>query len=737
MKYFRQLLRQPLKTLSGMVLMILAVAILCVCIGQALAVQTTTDKLNEQFSTVAIPVGVEGINDFSTSPLVGTEILAWLQQTAQDNPEIVKGITHHGILSAYIPEAAPLNVTATDQYITPYVTIKNLSYYFYQAEPHNMPYSCAMLVITLEEVSEPEIEELTYFVEDRHPSEFENDEAYGEWLTNAEAKSIPRGYTIKLTGTVTDVISLHEGYTNPIGRTARLTFTVPELEQIEELDLIPGEQYVVYGMDYVDEYWKLIGQLNYMGQYDFIQFEPFDSSKLNVLTNQEREIYLARYEATGNAIWKNTYGYFHGIALNKKELEQVNTISMTLGVPISLYEYEAIRENGDGNILEMQKIQDITYTNGNGEMITVSSDEYTERYRIPTIARLEGSVEELFGSPDGALWKEAMTRDTINNHAFAMIGVERLGYLADFALGNTKIVEGRDFTADELSGGSHVCIIHEELALENHLTAGDTVTVNIYSTDFGLPYQEFRTEKKGVLNPTASFYFNTTPFTETATYTIVGICRSERTFPDVAKNEYAFSANTVYVPISSVEIPMETCDSIPFVAAILENGKIEEFHTLAKNAGYAGRFKYCDGDYSTIASNFHNYEKLAQQVLSVGITIYICLLILFLLLYPVSERRTLKTMLSLGSKYSHRFGHVFSLSTAIILPATLLGLLVGTLLWESVVAILQRAAESAMALQIKPGSLAAIAAEQLLLALILSALVSGIIAKPRGMSGRR
>ena len=38
MKTVKQLIRQPLKTLLGVVLMTLAVAVLCICVGQSLAV---------------------------------------------------------------------------------------------------------------------------------------------------------------------------------------------------------------------------------------------------------------------------------------------------------------------------------------------------------------------------------------------------------------------------------------------------------------------------------------------------------------------------------------------------------------------------------------------------------------------------------------------------------------------------------------------------------------------------
>lgn len=733
MKITRQLLRQPLKTFSGILLMTLAVAILCTCVGQALAARTTTEKLNQQFSTVVIPLAAktENLGAVSYSASVNEDVLAWLNQMAVEHPDIVKQISHHGILSAYIPKLTPLNIT-TERYMAETLTQGNIGFYFYQSEPYAVPYSCAMLVITLDEVSEPEEITTSYPIENLSHSDFSSYAEYKEWLANAAQKAVTRGYTVKLTGTVTDVISLQEGYRNSTGRIARLTMTAPTIEQINELNLIPGEQYVVYGMDYVDEYWKLIGELKLDGRYDWMEFEPFDPSKLVAMDEWERKKFQAYYELFQAEEFKDACAYFYGIMIDQREYAMVNALSMTLALPIPMTEYEAIRENTDGKLLELRPIHDVTYTDAAGKTITIPNEEYTDRYQIPTIARLEGSLEDFLSSAEGSLWKNALERDVINNQSFPIIGVDNLNYLADFSLEKTKIVKGRNFTVEELETGARVCIIHEELAFANGLEVGDIVTTHLYSTDWGLPYQN-----KGLLNPTASFYFDTTPFVETAEYTIVGICRGERTFPDVAQNEYAFSSNTIYVPKFSVQAEMETNNSVAFITPVIHNGKLEEFHALAKQSGYMDCFKYNDQGYSVIAENFHNYAALAEQVLTIGAAIYIVLLLLFLLLYPGTQRKAVQNMESLGVPYFRRLAHVLTSSMAIILPATALGGIVGILLWDWVAEVLQSTAGSSVTLELQSGAQAAVACAQLLLALLLNILLSIPVAAHQKLSRRR
>lgn len=49
MRIFRQLYRQAMKTLMGIVTVALAVAVLCVSVGQTIAAHRTEQKLNSTF----------------------------------------------------------------------------------------------------------------------------------------------------------------------------------------------------------------------------------------------------------------------------------------------------------------------------------------------------------------------------------------------------------------------------------------------------------------------------------------------------------------------------------------------------------------------------------------------------------------------------------------------------------------------------------------------------------------
>ena len=191
------------------------------------------------------------------------------------------------------------------------------------------------------------------------------------------------------------------------------------------------------------------------------------------------------------------------------------------------------------------------------------------------------------------------------------------------------------------------------------------------------------------------------------------------------------------VPAASVQTAMEYRSSLPFVSVVLENGTIRQFHELAKRSGYAGRFTYNDQGYSDIAMNFHNYEALARQIMLVGITIYVILLLLYLLMYPASQGKVVWIMESMGCNYGRRFAYVLRSSMLIMVTAAVLGGWLGTLLWDRMVAMLQQRAQSTIALQLDVRMLAIVAAAQLMLGLVLSGFVAVFVALPRGIAKRR
>lgn len=721
-------MRQPVKTLFGIITMTLGAAILCICVGQAIAARTTIRELENSFTTLG--VAAEGAvlvagKEMRVDVELPDEVTAWLTETAQTHPEIVRQISRSGVLSAYIPELEALNYTsggAISTVSSVYGAFPN-HLKSYQHSPMGIPYTCGMLTFVLEELGEPQAIAGTVPIgKVLKEDDFANYEDYEKYLETREVITTVTGYTIQLSGTITGVVSLQEGYRDPTGKTLRVTVLVETLEEYKAMELSPGGEYIAFSTEYFDEDWSLRCEI---ARWDDVEIEAFDPERLYVLEGETLRLWQQ------NSPGQVPYAiYDQWLMLKEEEYLRANSVSMFMG--FTHKQFKTIRDE-DGYISDVREIEERTLTLPNGETETITKQEYVERYQIPMIAKLSTTVQDFLTSEAGKPWQELLQWSEINHQAFMILGVDKLEYVPTFAQEKSRVVAGRDFTEEELATGARVCLIQENLAAVNGLAVGDTITLNLYQTDDNLPYMLFL----GNAVPSASFYFPTTPFTETAEYTIVGLWRGEMLFLDTSQDSTGFSPNTVIVPKSSVQTEMKVSNRMNFNSLILHNGTAEAYRKLAAQMGYEDVFVFHDQGYSEIAEGFHNYDEMADRVLTVGTAIYAVLLVLFLLLFPGSRRKAVQTMDSLGEPFGKRYVHIVAYSALHLIPAAVLGIFIGAAAWQAVINKLIQSADSTITMALDIKVLVLISIAQCAVALMIVFFVALPVAHPFGMSKKR
>lgn len=116
MHSIKQSMRRPARTLLGILLITLAAAVLCVCLGQSLAAGATDSLLDEKYLTVAFP-----------SDLYSPEAHEWAVAYAAEHPEIIKEIRSSVLASAYIQGLEHENFTTRLHY-TDEDGVRDISY---------------------------------------------------------------------------------------------------------------------------------------------------------------------------------------------------------------------------------------------------------------------------------------------------------------------------------------------------------------------------------------------------------------------------------------------------------------------------------------------------------------------------------------------------------------------------------------------------------------------------------
>ena len=356
-------------------------------------------------------------------------------------------------------------------------------------------------------------------------------------------------------------------------------------------------------------------------------------------------------------------------------------------------------ESSDGT-LTPELVTERSYINENGETVICSVEEYRERYSVPTIAHVPDGVDAFLASEEGAEWRTAIEHIEINSHAFPVIGVQKLGYIADFARENARIVEGRDFTQEELDSGERVCIISETLAAKNGIGVGDTIDMNYYIYDWSVPYQSYIKDGRGVVEPAPYFYTSTTGLTDKESYTIVGLYRDETEWTYVEGDLYSFTPNTIFVPESSVTGSMDYSDQAFFRTYVLKNGSVDEFQQMVADAGYDGLFVCYDQGYSVISESLYAYDEVAMRALIVGVSASLVLAALYFILFPLQQKKNVMLMSTLGAPRKNRIAYILGSNLCILLPGTVLGLLLGIGAWQTVSSLLYSSVKAELYLSI-------------------------------------
>ena len=535
------------------------------------------------------------------------------------------------------------------------------------------PYRCAMLEVTITAVG-TEIKERT--------------KSYGTSLE--ELQTFRTSITLLCAGRIERVLGLEQGFASPVGSTIALLIRCYDEEDLAAMELEPGNRYLVYGLDYteMDAMSREMAVLNYYPLYD---------------------------------------------ALFGENLEQVDC-RMTVCNEI---DFPVICQEGDDFVLREDLRNKYIFADNQIRYTQVPAEEMTETYTIPTMVKLSGTGEAFLQEAEGQIWKETLEYMEISNHGFPVLAVDKLGYQVAFARGDSRITEGRDFTQEELTRESRVCIISENLAVGNGLSVGDTIPMQTYGYDPNIEIVQ-REIALGTRFPSAAIYSDVTGFTsQMEEYTIVGIYRQNNAWEN-QDDVYGLTPNVIFVPKGSISGDFRLGNQGIFYTLVLHNGKMKEFQKLQTQAGYPDLFICMDGGYTEIASGLDTYEGVAAKALYIGAGGSAVILLLFLVLCPLQQRKNLFLMGSLGTSPGGKIRHIFVSTMALMVPGVVLGVLTGALLWKQVATVLmgtmhvQIPMEANMAV-LAPCLAAGLVAAMAVLVLTLAAAMSG----SKGMMNRK
>ncbi len=767
MRSIRQLFRQKIKTLAGILLVALAVAVLSVSFAQTLAAASTAVALEETFLTVALPAqlnpsantssiyadylnsgGTAVLGDGNTYEAYKEQVLETYMERyesalafPEEHPELFKGTYRHGLASAYIPA---LTLDNQDAHLpqAEYNT-DNADY-----EPQVRSYAGAMLEVTLTQIGVPSNpgsqETLLYY---------ENGTMQPLYCSVVSDPTQP--VIVEFKATVDRIIALQEGYSDPTGFTLTFTATFSDLAAFEAEALALGDKCLVSAPVYQDRDLDLRISLVHSGRVRFWEGEfpswHLPSMEVTYKTNSGSELDLddphfqayfrqrireewpdlgtelldlVRFLETSSQETRDDYAAF---CWRVREDYQEGIQNGTFFQSSTLLPQIRVRI-GDLWTKLTEEYQIAQFQNAS------LSDTASESVRL---AKLSETAEEFLA--ENADWADNLEILQVNQHTFPILAVENLGYVADFSHGAAQICEGRDFTDEELANGAKVCVLSKSQAEASGLTVGDTLDLHYY--DYALDDEsiQYIHDGYGVVNPTAYRYRGeATPWHgEAETYTIVGLYDQDQPWCNTDYNLHSFTPNTVFVPKSAVTATLDYSEDGLFRTLVLHGDLMHTMQSLVAEAGLEGSFSYYDNGYTNLAKSLDGYRQIAEQFLPVGLLVYGVILALYLFLFPGSQGKELAQMESLGANMGQKLGHALASSLGILIPGTVLGTCLGLGLWDRVAQVLRQIMGTAVEVELEAIQLWAVSAGQVLVAGAMSLVLSWALIRSIDLMNRK
>ncbi len=319
-----------------------------------------------------------------------------------------------------------------------------------------------------------------------------------------------------------------------------------------------------------------------------------------------------------------------------------------------------------------------------------------ETYSFPA-AQCLGTAEEIAASgktgadiADDAVWRSFRAAWEKQQHSLPVIGTDRLESLYAFLTGNCRIAEGRSFTPEEYEQGARVLILSEKEASVRNIRPGDTITLSQYVPAYEEPggvgsASVKQRDGRPRNNPVIDMLNTEQDYGPEETFTVVGIYSM---LGEWSRGTYDFTPNTVFIPRRAQitgavgQIPEAEGGEDLYglqLSVELVNGRVDDFMLDLENSPYKGQFYPFEQGYEEVQKSIDDMAASMTRLLVLSVCAFLLFLVLFLLIFQGSERKTLGTMRSLGTTPRAAAAYLAGGGFLVAAAGTLLGTAAGGL----------------------------------------------------------
>ena len=320
--------------------------------------------------------------------------------------------------------------------------------------------------------------------------------------------------------------------------------------------------------------------------------------------------------------------------------------------------------------------------------------------------KLSGSLDNFFATEQ---WSEILERielNSISESSFRVLTTNDPISIFDFQQQRNLMLEGRNFTPDEVRSGERVALVSRDFAEHNGLSVGDSISLQLYNSVLDRTVVSFtmgyRAEWQTAWVPTT--FHPGLELSESAYFTVVGIYRTS-IISQMIRPNHAISQNTVIIPDRSVPVlagvPHSLFDDIPEHTPLLDdalivaNGRINEAIELLNSysGGLGYYFTFFDQGYEGLVAILNNLLFGTTWIFVLAASAWAVVAFVFAMFYVARKRKEAALLHAMGVGRGKRTIWIFSQCAVIIILALVISLAVALPMYSDIVEVAAGTAE--------------------------------------------
>ncbi|MDO4754304.1 MAG: ABC transporter permease, partial [Bacillota bacterium] len=265
-------------------------------------------------------------------------------------------------------------------------------------------------------------------------------------------------------------------------------------------------------------------------------------------------------------------------------------------------------------------------------------------------------------------------------HSFPVVGTDYLERMFEFHMGELFLSEGRSFTRSEYDSGHPVCIISEQAAKTNNLSIGDKIPLSFFLTDERLTgILMFNRNPNFVLSHRIE---NRNELSESQEFKIIGFYRTKNIWNF---DFFSITPNTVFIPKKAMTSEHLKLDFGHFQTIVINRNAVEEFQKALKESRVRESVvSIHDNGYTELKPVLKSFRESGLWLMLVASAVCVFLLLVYLFLFVLREKRNAALMISLGAGQKYAERKIFLVSIIPVMLATVAGLIIGMTLTAGV-----------------------------------------------------